>query len=175
MKNTFKFTPANGNLIEVYPPKMKIYRQFNQLENDCELINWISECTDMSSDDILNKFTADDISSFTANYLDWICRTKQENQNLNLPHYSGAAENKVFFETNFVEAKIISDYANCSFSEVWEMDVFTYWAILHDAVVHNLNQTEEGRQYLESAYCEMQTEPDREALRAAFGGGDNNG
>lgn len=51
------------------------------------------------------------------------------------------------------------------------MDVYTFWGLLHDAVVWALDKTAEGREYLENAWYYEQTEPDRDALREVFGGG----
>lgn len=53
--------------------------------------------------------------------------------------------------------------------EVFALDVFTYWALLHDAVVYGNAQTDEGRKWLKNAWRLTQTEPDREKLHEKYG------
>nr|DAL01749.1 MAG TPA: hypothetical protein [Caudoviricetes sp.] len=38
-----------------------------------------------------------------------------------------------------------------------------------DAFIHEMNKSEEGREYLENARTLSQTEPDRQSLRRLFG------
>lgn len=51
------------------------------------------------------------------------------------------------------------------FSEIVELDVITYRQLLHDAVVYNLEQTEEGKDYLEQCWILKQTRPDYKRLK----------
>lgn len=44
-----------------------------------------------------------------------------------------------------------------------------YWLLLRDAVIHQLSQTQRGREYLEQCWVLEQTEPDRQGLRESFG------
>ena len=64
--------------------------------------------------------------------------------------------------------KVVADYAGISIFQVQDLDVFTYWQFLCDAVVYNCQQTEEGRDYLEKCWVAQQTEPDRKMLRQYF-------
>lgn len=50
------------------------------------------------------------------------------------------------------------------------MMIFEYWLLLHDAVIYNHNQTEEGREYLDNCWRMEQTEPNRKRLREKIGG-----
>ena len=59
--------------------------------------------------------------------------------------------------------------------EVGEMDFDEYLFYVREAYIYNLNQTEDGRKYLENAWRMTQTKPDRAALRGKFGKGANNG
>ena len=77
---------------------------------------------------------------------------------------------KAFFNNNTSDSKLVADYANISIPDTGELDIFTYWGLLHDAVVWNCNRTEKGREYLENAYIYAQTEPDKATLREMFGG-----
>ena len=45
------------------------------------------------------------------------------------------------------------------------MDYLMYLTLRRDAYIHKLNQTEEGRKYLDNAWRMELTAPDRSALR----------
>lgn len=60
---------------------------------------------------------------------------------------------------------MVSDYTNMSFSDVLNLDCYTYKLLLRDAFVEHMSQTEEGREYLEQAWLLTQTKPDRKTLR----------
>lgn len=45
--------------------------------------------------------------------------------------------------------------------QVEDLDVFTFFLLLHDAVVWRLSETEQGREYLETAARLRMTEPER--------------
>lgn len=66
--------------------------------------------------------------------------------------------------------KIVADYAKLSLTEVYQLNYVDYLILLREAFIHALSQTKKGRERLEIAYCSEQTEPDRAALRAKFGG-----
>ena len=86
-----------------------------------------------------------------------------------MPYFPSENESKAYCENSTSDNKLISDYANISIPETFNLDVFTYWGLLHDAVVYVCNKTEKGKEYLERAYNHSQTEPDRETARKFFG------
>jgi len=45
------------------------------------------------------------------------------------------------------------------------MEIFEYWLFLHDAIIYNYMQSEDGREYLDNCWRMEQTEPNRKALR----------
>lgn len=49
------------------------------------------------------------------------------------------------------------------------MDILCYLQLRRDAYIHSLQQTKEGREYLENAWRLEQTEPERDKLREKFG------
>jgi hypothetical protein len=55
-----------------------------------------------------------------------------------------------------------------------ELDCFTFKQLMADGLIHQLRQTEKGREYLENAHILKQTKPDRVKLRKQLGG-DGNG
>lgn len=70
----------------------------------------------------------------------------------------------------------MAGYAGMALSAVYDMDVFTFWALLRDAVIYNRSQTTAGRDWLKNAWRLTQTEPDEEAVdREIARGGKNNG
>lgn len=88
-----------------------------------------------------------------------------------MPYYPENGGSKAFFKNSSSDVKIVSDYTGYNFEEVYDLGVFDYWGYLHDAVVWNCGRSDAGKEYLENAYYYQQTEPDRKALRAKFGGG----
>lgn len=64
---------------------------------------------------------------------------------------------------------MVSDYTGLSIPQLGEMDIDEYLYYFRDAFIHSMNQTEEGRKYLENAYYYKQTKPDRGRLRDKFG------
>lgn len=99
-----------------------------------------------------------------------IDRYRENNPNLKMPYFPEVSDYIRRFSCNTQEIKITADYCNMSFMEILALDIFTYWAWLHDAVVWDCEKTEDGRDYLEKAWAGSQSEPDRKALRALFGG-----
>ncbi len=77
---------------------------------------------------------------------------------------------KVYFDNVSSDMKIVADYTGYNFGEIDGLEIFDYWGYLHDAVVWNCRRSEAGKEYLENAWYYQQTEPDRKALRAKFGG-----
>lgn len=82
-----------------------------------------------------------------------------------MPYYPPEKESKAFFESTSQEEKIVSEYTGIDFLELEDLEMFDYWRYLHDAIVWNCNQTEEGREYLENAYYYKQDKPDRDGLK----------
>ena len=65
--------------------------------------------------------------------------------------------------------KVVADYAGISLFEVYQLDVFTYWALLHDAIVYGNAQTAAGRAWLHNAWRLTQTAPDTVKLHQKYG------
>lgn len=64
---------------------------------------------------------------------------------------------------------MVAEYTGLNIREIGEMDLDEYMYYFRDAFIHSMNQTENGRKYLENAYYYKQTKPDRARLRAKFG------
>ena len=59
----------------------------------------------------------------------------------------------------------MAEYTGLNFHEVSQLDYVQYLVWRRDAYIHKLNQTEEGKKYLDNAWRMEQTEPDRAGLR----------
>ena len=64
-----------------------------------------------------------------------------------------------------------SDYSKISFLEIDELNVFEFWALVHDGYIYNLMQTQEGQKYLEDCWRLNQKNPERSKLKRKFGKG----
>ncbi|RKI94374.1 hypothetical protein D7V94_01750 [Parablautia intestinalis] len=62
------------------------------------------------------------------------------------------------------------EYTGLNVNEIEELEYIDYLQYRRDAFIHEMNKTEEGREYLENALMLTQTEPDREGLRRISGG-----
>ena len=64
---------------------------------------------------------------------------------------------------------MVVEYTGLNIQQIQDLDMDEYLYYFRDAFIHNLNQTDEGRKYLENAYYYKQTKPDRASLRQKFG------
>lgn len=64
---------------------------------------------------------------------------------------------------------LVAEYTGLNMLQVEELQVLDYLQYRRDAFIHQCNQSEAGREYLENAYILEQTKPDRKALRFMFG------
>lgn len=65
--------------------------------------------------------------------------------------------------------KLVAEYSGLNFHQVGQLDYGTYLLWLRDAYIHALNQTEDGRKYLDDCWRMEQTKPDRPKLRQKLG------
>ena len=59
---------------------------------------------------------------------------------------------------------MVQSYTGIDFLRIGELSIFDFWRYLHDAVIWNCGESEEGRKYLENAYNYKQDKPDRSGL-----------
>lgn len=64
---------------------------------------------------------------------------------------------------------MVIEYTGLNLHQINDLDLDVYLYYYRDAFIHKMNQTEEGRKYLEDAYFYKQTKPDRGRLREKFG------
>lgn len=63
---------------------------------------------------------------------------------------------------------MVSDYTGINFLELENIPVDVYKALVRDAFIHGMQQTEQGRDYLDKCWIMQQTSPDRKKLRERF-------
>lgn len=61
------------------------------------------------------------------------------------------------------------DYTGLNILELLDLNYYDYLLLRRDAFIYWLSQSQAGLEYLDKAWVFEQTEPDRAALRAAFG------
>lgn len=174
----FRFTLASGTKLTIHPPTVRQYyidcKRASDSSEICEAISGIISRNDeglsFTAEEIMKNFTADDLAVFITAFPAWIKDKKESDPALRIPYYPSGSGNKTYFQCVSGFRKIAADYCNCSLNDIYSMDIFDYWEILHDAVVWNRSSTEEGREYLENAYMYMQEKPDRETAQKIFGG-----
>ena len=70
-----------------------------------------------------------------------------------------------YFNTVTDDLKLMYDYCGMSFDALCSLDFITFRRLFADAYIHKLKQTEDGKRYLEDCYIQLQTQPDKEAIR----------
>lgn len=146
------------------PPTLREYLILKYSESLKDVLDAVLEISEGSVK------TPEEIKTFLTEYLTAVENTKQSDESMLVPECPIGLEREEHYRCSTSDIKIASDYTRLSFSEILDLDVFTFWRYLHDAVVWNCQKTKEGREYLENAWYYKQTEPDREALRQKFGG-----
>ena len=63
---------------------------------------------------------------------------------------------------------MVCDYTRLSFLQVQELDCDEFRLILRDAFIYKMQQSQEGRDFLEECRRFEITEPDRQKLRENF-------
>lgn len=66
---------------------------------------------------------------------------------------------------------MVAQYTGLNILEVQQLDYIEYLQYRRDAFISKMNQSEEGREYLQKAWNLEQTKPDRKSLREKFGKG----
>ena len=77
-------------------------------------------------------------------------------------------ETKEYLLTSTDDLKLIADYTRLDIETCLNIDCVSYKILFRDAFIHMMSQSEEGREYLEKAWCLTQTTPDRKQLRERF-------
>lgn len=139
-------------------PTLREYNILQTLSDTPEFYDTVRIFTDSEEKAELKRFAMWFVSALN--------QERESNENLRFPYCPDYQEEKRTFVCNSTCVKIVSDYTNMGFNDVFDLEIFIYWSWLHDAVVWNLNASENGRKQLEKSYLIMQDKPDMDALRA---------
>lgn len=82
-----------------------------------------------------------------------------------MPHYQTEAEGAAHYEVETRAEKLVIDYLNISIFDVQEMSLDIYLYFMREAYIYRLEQTKEGREYLDNCWRMEQTKPDRAKIR----------
>lgn len=122
----------------------------------------------------LHKLSADDVFASVAEYIIFIKGTLPSLPYCAVPKVEDKdSDDSYSYERLTLPEKVVSDYANMPLPDVYQINYVDFLILQREAFIHNLSQTKKGREMLEEAYCSEQVTPDRTALRAALGGGEN--
>lgn len=84
---------------------------------------------------------------------------------------SGAGDEvKEYLTTETEDLKAVAEYTGLNFEKCLALDIRTYKSLFRDAFIHQMKQTEQGREYLEECWTLQQTKPERTKLKRKFGG-----
>lgn len=65
----------------------------------------------------------------------------------------------MYYKTLTRGEKLVIDYTGLNIWQVQELDLDLYLFFMREAFIHEMNQTKEGRNYLENCWRISQTEP----------------
>lgn len=88
-----------------------------------------------------------------------------------MPYYPGGEKVKYYYRAETESEHLVIEYTGLNLREVNDLDYDEYLYYVREAYIYRLNQTQEGREYLENCWRITQTKPDRAALREKFGQG----
>ena len=72
------------------------------------------------------------------------------------------------YKTETSGEKLVIDYTRLNLFEIQDLDLDVYLFYMREAFIHNMNQTEKGREYLENCWRMQQSKPDRKKLREKY-------
>lgn len=177
-KQYFDLVLHDGTKLQIPPPSRRIYGEMleiskKEIPDEEELGRLVTMVLQTNKQGIeitqaqVDAFDLDDMATFLLNMLSLprnYCPTQTPNSHC--PVDNGEDNIKYLIET--LSEKLVCDYARISFLDLPGMQVDDYMALLRDAYIHKLIQTEEGREYLEKCWILEQTKPDRQKLRDRF-------
>lgn len=143
------------------PPTVREYLVLKYSENTADVVAVAKNIAE------LNSFA--EFQSFLTDYLTEIETERENNPNLQTPYFPEYSEEKQYYNCNSTDIKIVSDYTRLNFRQIQELDIFTFWAWLHDAVVWDCNKSRNGRNYLKKCWANSQKTPDIDKIMRIFG------
>ena len=78
-------------------------------------------------------------------------------------------EDKPYLVTDTDDVSLVASYSGLNFSEVLQLDCYTFRKLLINAFISKMRKTQEGQEYLETCWILTQTETDTAGMRKYFG------
>lgn len=126
-------------------------------------------CNEAFSDENLKKYTNKEIIDFLILYLEQLSIISQLSR-YKIPYCPDISEEEHYtFKIYTSNEKIVSDYSSISILDIQKLNYIDFLILRRDAYIYQLEKTEKGRDYLDTAYCFSQDKPDRVKLRNDFG------
>ena len=72
------------------------------------------------------------------------------------------------YKTETSGEKLVIDYTRLNLFEIQDLDLDVYLFYMREAFIYKMNQTKEGREYLENCWRMQQSKPDRKKLREKY-------
>lgn len=162
---TFEYTFENGKKVKLPPPTVEAYYKIYYAVSGSEITEGI--CDWLTSGGLQSRVYIEPIDVVKARSVlsEWLRKLRQQHA-YKPPHVKEDTLSESHYSTVYHELKLVSDYTHDSFTTLRKMDVLTFWRYYRDAIIHNCNKSEDGRDYLNRAYNQEQTKPDRAAIAA---------
>ena len=159
---TLKYLFNNGKTVKLPPPTVEAYYHIYHAVDDSEVTEGLCDWLTSGGPEARAYIDAVDIIKARIVLRGWLKELRKRDEYYP-PHVEGDVP-ETHYSTVYHELKLVSEYTHDSFSELKKMDVLTFWRLYRDAIIYNCNKSDEGREYLERAFANVQTKPDRAAI-----------
>lgn len=159
---TLKYLFNNGKTVKLPPPTVEAYYHIYHAVDDSEVTEGLCDWLTSGGPEARAYIDAVDIIKARIVLRGWLKELRKRDEYYP-PHVEGDVP-ETRYSTVYHELKLVSEYTHDSFSELKKMDVLTFWRLYRDAIIYNCNKSDEGREYLERAFANVQTKPDRAAI-----------
>lgn len=162
---TFNYIFENGKKVQLPPPTVEAYYQIYHALNDSEKVEGLCSWLAGGSQEARAYIKPIDMVKAGLSLSSWLRELRQRPE-YKAPYYKSEEQTETHYSTVYHELKVVSDYTNDSFTELKKIDVLTFWRYYRDAIICNCSKSEAGAEYLQKAYNQEQTKPDRAAIAA---------
>lgn len=159
---TLKYTFNNGKTVKLPPPTVEAYYHIYHAISEIEVTEGLCDWLTSGGPQARAYIEPIDIVKSRIVLSEWL-RQLRKREEYYPPHVEGDVS-EARYRTVYHELKAVSEYTRDSFSELKKIDVLTFWRLYRDAIIYNCNKSEDGREYLERAFANVQTKPDRRAI-----------
>lgn len=159
---TLKYLFNNGKTVKLPPPTVEAYYHIYHAVDDSEVTEGLCDWLTSGGPEARAYIDAVDIIKARIVLSGWL-KELRKREEYYPPHVEGDVPETRYI-TVYHELKLVSEYTHDSFSELKKMDILTFWRLYRDAIIYNCNKSDEGREYLERAFANVQTKPDRAAI-----------